>query len=123
MMSGPSYVYIASHLPPVVAYLPGLLNGNTSLEGFTSAVEELAKLSVVAEHIVGWPGLPFAARWSHLHDSNGVMLNTPSGVGWDSKPHIIPWTYVDRGLAIAMHRRWTLWTSCPGVECLHHAFK
>lgn len=104
-MFGPPHVYLASHkghdrLPPVIAYLPGVINSDTTHENFITAVEELAKLSVVTQHIVGWPGLPMGTPWSHLNDSNGVMLHNPEGAGLNGKPHTIPWTYLDRELAI-----------------------
>lgn len=101
---GPSNVYIASrkghaHFPPVMAYAVGVVNEYTSHEKFISMVEDLAKICTVASHIIAWPGVPMAAVWAHLHDSNGHSINS-KGHGQNGKPHTIPWDYFDRGFAI-----------------------
>lgn len=97
---GPNRVYPGCNhakeaLPPVLAYAHGVLNHNTSQDAYGHAVADLGKLAVVSRHIIGWPGAPLAAPWTHLDKNNS------EGYGVDGKLHLLPYSYINRELFMA----------------------
>lgn len=75
--------------PPVVAYAPGFFNHNTTQDEYGFAVAELGRIAVASKHVVGWPGAPLAAAWTHRSRENA------QGYGVDGKPHVSPWDYIN----------------------------
>lgn len=104
-MFGQAHVYIATRrsreqMPLVLAYRPGVLTENTTRLAFAEAVEELAKLGVVTQKMIAWPGIPMAAPWAHKKYSDGTDSANREEHGLNGKPHKIPWSYLDTALAL-----------------------
>lgn len=85
----PGCSYPLNELPAVVAYSPGFFDHTTTQDEFGYAVAELGKFAVASKHVIGWPGAPLAAPWTH-----NTQTNT-KGYGVSGKAHVIPWTYLN----------------------------
>lgn len=71
LYGSPQRVYPGYHnahqpIPTVLAYADGVLDHSTSLSQYGAAMDDIGKLAVVAGHIIGWPGAPLAAQWTHV---------------------------------------------------------
>lgn len=75
--------------PPVVAYAPGVFDHTTTQDQYGHAVADLGRIAVASKHVIGWPGAPLAASWTHHSRDN------TQGYGIGGKAHVIPWHYIN----------------------------
>ncbi|MEW5300367.1 MAG: hypothetical protein WDW36_003303 [Sanguina aurantia] len=120
---GPDRVYPGCNraleaLPPVLAYAHGVIGHTTTQDQFGLAVADLGQVAVVSRHLIGWPGAPLAAGWTH------TTMENPEGYGVSGKPHALPWTYINRDVFMAFAPNDTLeelsgvWTPLFGYGCV-----